>query len=369
METMPYFGFWCYKVLPLVYDDSLSYYEVLCKVVKYINGLIDQDKIIGEELGKLQGELAEVEAWIAAFDTEVAERIIREALDNLTGVLFTSTIGDGEDAATVINAAVENGCKTICVDADINLSTNLELKSNMLVQGMGGIITCTGAGLWARGARGELVATASNVREGNISLTVNSASQMEVGKRYFIIGSDNLINRDDDYSLGTGTAGAQTCYGGFQFVVTGISGTTVTMDRLVPHYVGNAEIYSTDTDISNLVLRDLRIIGNNHLVQIRFGHNVTVENCVLTCDANYPVYMIYCYECRVSKCAISEKGNDTYTKNVIVLSSCGECLIDQNIVSGGYQGIDLTYDGNGGVYTYGSSIMPQPALSPHTPPR
>lgn len=29
--------FWCQKVLPLVYDESLSYYELLCKVVKYLN--------------------------------------------------------------------------------------------------------------------------------------------------------------------------------------------------------------------------------------------------------------------------------------------------------------------------------------------
>lgn len=34
------FRFWCQKVLPLVYDDSLSYYELLCKVVDYINNLI-----------------------------------------------------------------------------------------------------------------------------------------------------------------------------------------------------------------------------------------------------------------------------------------------------------------------------------------
>ena len=30
----------CQKVLPLVYDDSLSYYEVLCKVQKKTNDLI-----------------------------------------------------------------------------------------------------------------------------------------------------------------------------------------------------------------------------------------------------------------------------------------------------------------------------------------
>lgn len=34
------FRFWCQKVLPLVYDDSLSYYELLCKVTDYLNSLI-----------------------------------------------------------------------------------------------------------------------------------------------------------------------------------------------------------------------------------------------------------------------------------------------------------------------------------------
>lgn len=35
------FRFWCQKVIPLVYDDSLSYYELLCKVVDYLNKTID----------------------------------------------------------------------------------------------------------------------------------------------------------------------------------------------------------------------------------------------------------------------------------------------------------------------------------------
>ena len=34
------FKFWCQKVLPLVYDDSLSYYELLCKVVNFFNEVI-----------------------------------------------------------------------------------------------------------------------------------------------------------------------------------------------------------------------------------------------------------------------------------------------------------------------------------------
>lgn len=42
------FRFWVQKVLPLVYDDSLSYYELLCKVVTFLNNVI-QDMDTAEE--------------------------------------------------------------------------------------------------------------------------------------------------------------------------------------------------------------------------------------------------------------------------------------------------------------------------------
>lgn len=75
---MTRFKFWCQKVLPLVYDDSLSYYEVLCKVVDYINNLISEDKLIEENISELQEQLSVVENWINNYNTEFAEKIIRE---------------------------------------------------------------------------------------------------------------------------------------------------------------------------------------------------------------------------------------------------------------------------------------------------
>lgn len=77
---LKHFHFWCQKVLPLVYDDSLSYYEVLCKVVKYINALIDQDKIFADEIAALRKDLDQVQYWIDHFDTTFAEKIIKEHL-------------------------------------------------------------------------------------------------------------------------------------------------------------------------------------------------------------------------------------------------------------------------------------------------
>ena len=43
------FRFWCQTVLPLVYDDSLSYYELLNKVVNYLNNTIQDVQDISDD--------------------------------------------------------------------------------------------------------------------------------------------------------------------------------------------------------------------------------------------------------------------------------------------------------------------------------
>ena len=78
MTGMKSFDFWCYKVLPLVYDDSLSYYEILCKVVDYINQMIEEDKSYVDDIEKLRQELKVVQDWIANFDTSYAEKVLSE---------------------------------------------------------------------------------------------------------------------------------------------------------------------------------------------------------------------------------------------------------------------------------------------------
>ena len=92
MPTLRHFRFWCQSVLPLVYDDSLSYYEVLCKVVTYINNLIDSDKEIIEDIDELKAELKTVQDWIDNFTTEYAEKIIAESIATM---IFVEISDDG----------------------------------------------------------------------------------------------------------------------------------------------------------------------------------------------------------------------------------------------------------------------------------
>ena len=47
------FRFWCQKVLPLVYDDSLSYYEVLCKLVDYLNKTMEDVGVLHDDVDAL----------------------------------------------------------------------------------------------------------------------------------------------------------------------------------------------------------------------------------------------------------------------------------------------------------------------------
>jgi len=100
MRDLPYFKFWCQKVIPLVYDDSLSYYEVLCKVVKYINELILSDteiveRIIGDEeqIEGLRNDLTIVQEWIDSFSYEPLLKTVKEMVDKyvVAGVYFGLT--------------------------------------------------------------------------------------------------------------------------------------------------------------------------------------------------------------------------------------------------------------------------------------
>ena len=115
------FKFWCYKVLPLVYDDSLSYYEVLCKVVNYINKLIEQDKIFGDELTKLREDLATVQEWINTDNTAYIKNIVEKYI---AGMIYV----DISDSGYIIYHVPEswNDIKFYTTGLDITVPTTNE---------------------------------------------------------------------------------------------------------------------------------------------------------------------------------------------------------------------------------------------------
>lgn len=65
MPLMP-LKFWCQKVLPLVYDDSLSYMELLCKITNYLNNTITDVKILEDFTTQMVEAYRRLEAYVDA---------------------------------------------------------------------------------------------------------------------------------------------------------------------------------------------------------------------------------------------------------------------------------------------------------------
>lgn len=113
---MKEFRFWCQKVLPLVFDQSLSYYEVLCKIAQKLNELIAENNRQQEMIDKIpeiQSELdeinQEIEAikngdyignYIEALQKWIDDNLI-EFVGNIVKYVFFGLTDDGHFAAYI----------------------------------------------------------------------------------------------------------------------------------------------------------------------------------------------------------------------------------------------------------------------------
>ena len=109
------FRFWCQKVLPLVYDDSLSYYELLCKVVGKLNelagnqnNLSDEIKAVANDLNNFKTQVpgmieAKVEEWLNNYITTHG---LVNSVNGMTGVVTLTAADVG--AIANVNESVKN---------------------------------------------------------------------------------------------------------------------------------------------------------------------------------------------------------------------------------------------------------------------
>lgn len=104
--TIRPFRYWVQKALPLVYDDSLSYYELLCKVINYLNNM-------ATDVNSL------------ATDVETASNVVETA--NATISAFIST------AQTSINDAITQG-NTDIQSAITTANTNIQTAIDELTE-------------------------------------------------------------------------------------------------------------------------------------------------------------------------------------------------------------------------------------------
>ena len=120
-DYMKEFKFWCQKVLPLVYDDSLSYYETLCKmsyklnevinnmnkIPDYIASLVSDEKlkeILSELLNTLEEQIASANEKKS--ETATNDRVVGE-LVWLDGELYRVIKQMNNGDKYVVNSNVE----------------------------------------------------------------------------------------------------------------------------------------------------------------------------------------------------------------------------------------------------------------------
>ena len=108
------FKFWCHKVLPTVYDDSLSYYEVLCKVSARLNEVINSHNEISEYLST---DLQEVLSFI---DSEIVQIKNRLSTLEADGSVTTRKLADG----SVTTGKIADSCITTNKIAEYSVTTD-----------------------------------------------------------------------------------------------------------------------------------------------------------------------------------------------------------------------------------------------------
>lgn len=202
-NTPQAFRFWCQKVLPLVYDDSLSYYELLCKVVDYLNSTMEDVNTAVEDITNLHTAYEQLQSYVNTyFDSLDVQEEINNKLDTmasdgsltaLIAPLLPELVGDwlGENLTpttppidqtlTIENAAAD--AKTVG-DKLTDINTSLFSADKAIGEHFGYIP------YWGEGINVAYNTENRIVRESNYT-TLNFNGAMSASRFYTKI-SDNL---------------------------------------------------------------------------------------------------------------------------------------------------------------------------------
>lgn len=88
MDELTPFAFWCQKVMPAVLDDSLSFYEVLCKLTAKLNDAIETINGHSELITTMQSEIDSLQTLTAQHTQQIADltRKVQTNADNISAI-------------------------------------------------------------------------------------------------------------------------------------------------------------------------------------------------------------------------------------------------------------------------------------------
>lgn len=252
MAKVENFRFWCQKVLPLVYDDSLSYYELLCKIVTYLNNTISAVNENTEDVANLLFEFNELKTFVDNYfynldvQNEINNKLDRMAEDGTLDKLLLSYFNNyKQEIDTTVNtqnskiSVLEQRMDTFSTLTEGSTTGDAELL-DIRVKADG--TTATSAGNSVREQVSELKSDLDDISEstknlwpyGNLSFT--RFQQVDISlpaKPHYVISGD--------VASGTSESGTIT------FIIKLSDGTTFNSTitnntRFSVEYGGNKEI-------------------------------------------------------------------------------------------------------------------------------
>lgn len=88
MDELTPFAFWCQKVMPAVLDNSLSFYEVLCKLTAKLNDAIETINGHSELITTMQSEIDALQTLTAQHTQQIADltKKVQANTNNITAI-------------------------------------------------------------------------------------------------------------------------------------------------------------------------------------------------------------------------------------------------------------------------------------------
>lgn len=195
-KTLQPFRYWCQKVLPLVYDESLSYYELLCKVIDYLNKTMEDIETLNGDVNSLHTAYTKLQSYVNNYfnNLDVQQEINNKldsmakdgSLTNLIKAYIDPLINEQNNKITVL----ENRMNTFASLPEGSTSSDAELTDiRVPANGFNDNKPYTTAGNAVRGQVGSLKKDLDNLADISVNDLLNGITYENK-----IFGSDSYLD-------------------------------------------------------------------------------------------------------------------------------------------------------------------------------
>lgn len=408
--------FWCFKILPLVYDDSLSYYEVLCKLREKLNELIDAvnngfEELIPEALEDYMST-DEFKAWLQdyvseyieteAFDEEV-RNIIQSYAKGFVNVDDFGAKGDGttndwdafKDAAAAARQlgipltatgnktyVLDNDGEQIIVTEDVNFNgATIKITGSVETQGIFNIFQESTKYNLTNNDFDKHRTFNSNL----FNKTVEIHTPISLGKRQ---GFDNYMYYEHLAAVDAkgffinGPMHPDLIVGSYECWVRDLYSKPITFENVTFEHTSNTisrivKVQHNNVTVRNIIFKgESSLLGSNHttLISCHDSYNIKIENIIgcVPYEATNTGYVVGLYECSdivvyglkspAPSMAYHASLGVSFIQNA-VFKNCTMNRMDTHYVAEGYVRIEdstietTNFCGGWGTYSYKNCVF------------